>query len=98
MRYPDLLGHISQEPALLLFLDVLYFLNFMRKVVGEGKEPVGTLQCSCKRRFGCQIAFREGDIVSVLQKFFRSRFTGIARQCTNLQSMPILLPARLGTS
>ena len=60
----------------------------MRKVIGEGEESIGPLQGGGKRGFRRKITFREGDVISILQEFFRRRFTGIARQGTNLPSTP----------
>ena len=42
----DFFGYISQQAALFLFFDVAEFLDFVRKVVGEGEEAVGTLEGS----------------------------------------------------
>ena len=85
--YAACFGDIGHELAFLFFLDILEFLQFMRKVVGDSEESVRALQSFVEGRSIGDIALLEVDIGPEFEEVLSSGFAGIAGQCTNLLTL-----------
>ena len=68
MFYSGFFSDVGHEFSLFFFLDVLYFCDFMGKVIGEGEESVGSVEGFGKRGFRCEITFCEGDVIAILKE------------------------------
>jgi len=74
----------SHEFSFLFFFDILCAGQFVRKVISDDVESVGSFQRCFKGGFGCDVTGLEDNIVAMFEKSFGSRFLNITSQRTNL--------------